>query len=517
MWGRQERAAEPEVKIPEIVDIQGSAAMTAYKARKDQVMQAMQDIHEWIFRVLSDEGAGAIQGKIKGIGEDIMPTADLVVEVANSIAAAASIEHKDYTNLVELVKGITSLVDTNELWSTAGFKVAEACLKRHPAQTRYFLLKLLQGGVIDIRLIHMYLDVLPRSARLTLTNVLLGVYFGPELIAHNSTFLNELIGNDLLWKENDSVLRVIFPGASCVQEIKWDGFVEKRDLGVSDNELLAAVRADDFEKIQGLVTVGNFAESVIPFSLHEGYFHYEYRQVGTYGYNNVSLLDAVGLFEARECFTGITQNLPDNKAYIGSCAQSLVVGGFLPELRDFGIDEAAINACLPECIHFHKNDLVDHLLESHSAITGLSVLLAMLHANFPAVIAMDTATDAHIPRGMLDHNMSVYDCAAIGNAVQAFMYLLSTHEGEFDACAWGVDGRNFLNYAGVFGGWDVFRVWMDGWGCKGCNLLDCNGLNGHHYAVVCGIHPYIGENKKLSERMPHYTHICEQTLADRAK
>ena len=486
----------------------------------EECLGNMGELHEWIFTELKTQGAGPIQGLISGYDGPI-PHEEYFHEVCNMIAGAAAIEAKNYDPLVDLVRGLTGIEDKTKKWHETNYEVTVRCLANHASQTTHFLYRLLDAKILDPYWIYKHLSV---NGVEKPENVVLAIYFGGDIWAQENLKRKFFLMWQHLWfspdKQGKFLVTEIYKDVKprC-DEMKWDEFNEKRRAGTSGNEILEAIREDNFDKLKEAVGETPFEEVEIPYSIFDAYLHFE----AVWEVNNervgltrpIKLMDAIGLLGATKCFTSVLQNVAGKgKALLDEAKVSIVAGGgpygFISQLDD---NEISLKGTLSYAVRSHYNDAISFILrdaKEPDAVSREAIEKASAYGNFPALMQL---YDENKESGFkYNETPGFLHLACVGNNLQFFKYLLSQVPGEINVYEGTEKTRStFLHWAGRYQSKAILKYWVEAFGVIGFDALNSNGLNPHHLLAACGI-----PDKKYArdtvgqKKHPLYGQICRK-------
>jgi hypothetical protein len=265
-----------------------------------------------------------------------------------------------------------------------------------------------------------------------------------------------------------SLLRLLqppeYPTVQDLAKADWVRFRELRNIGKHPSSLLSAIRRDSEADFLSHVAQHDYAQ-VIPYSLYEQYFHFDYEiTVGPDNRPRVALpkiVDAIALLGAVSCWATLMSEERINKEEVlGQAARSIIAHGSTTGFLAGAIDAGMVieGRSLESAVRFHDNKALVHLLDSQGAlVTDDAIAAALVYANFTAFEIFHGEglakffADATKP-GMLHY-------IAKGNAITAFKLTLATE--EVDPCRKTTTKRSFLHWAADYGAYDVAEFWLE--------------------------------------------------------
>lgn len=508
-------------------------AVARIKSDKDAHSEEMNQLYQWIFVELPEHGPGLIQEKISNYN-GVIPHRRWMAEAASMVAAAAAIESNSYVHLADLVAGLNGVKQEGTNWDDFGYQVTIRCLRNHAGQVNHFLLALLEKGAIEVAWILRYLSKesenvhVPENGNCTrLGNAIcLAVFFAKELLAFNKKKFHYIWENLFSIGTNGKFLAEVISGLPpSYTKVNWEEFAQKRTQGNSGNEMLEAIKKDDYGEVQRLAGEEKPLDEIeIPFSLFEPYMHIDYQWVCTnerVGLSRpIKLMDAVGIFGAWNCFCGLCQLVEGSKLLplLEECKSNLISGGskkgFIDKMNDFGVN---MTGCLKYAVRFHHNDAIDFLLNSakqKDAVCDSAIAEASAAANFQALeqFSMQEGWAEYLKSGHLFHML------AIGNSAEFFALSLAELSGEFDPYAGGPTGCTFLHYAARYQSFEIFRLWCSIFGRVGLDAVwkpQSAPLNPAHVWRLYSIcRPVPSKQLTEFEKSPEYAYIFKRTSPD---
>lgn len=509
-------------------------AVARIKSDKNAHSDEMNQLYQWIFVELPEHGPGLIQEKVSNYN-GVVPHQRWLAEAASMVAAAAAIESKSYDHLADLVAGLNGVKQEGTNWGDFGYQVTIRCLRNHAGQVNHFLLALLEKGAIQINWILRYLAKesenvhVPDNGNCTrLGNAIcLAVFFGKELLECNKKKFHYIWENLFSIGANGQFLAETISGLPpSYTKVNWEEFGEKRKQANSGNEMLEAIKKDDYNEVLRLAGERPLEEIEIPFSLFEPYMHIDYHWVCTnerVGLSRpIKLMDAVGIFGAVNCFTGLCQLMDSAKLLplVEECKASLVSGGgkkgFVDKMNDLGVSMAG---CLKYAVMFHHNEAIDFFLNSakqKDTVSDSAIAEASAAANFQALeqFSMQEGWDQYLKSGHLFHML------AIGNSAEFFALCLAELQGEFNPYAEGPAGAGctFLHYAARYQSFEIFRLWCSIFGRVGLDAVwkpQSTPFNPAHVWRVYRIsRPVTSDALTEFQKSPEYAYIFKRTSPD---
>jgi hypothetical protein len=435
-------------------------------------------IESYIFQELNDpdpDVVGRLVGHIISLpllqpsstSDDI----DALAEVTNSIAAAAAIQSRSYDPLVSLVLGLfREGQKINPIWRDLPYQIAVACLLRFPFQTNLFLLKLLNGGILDLYVIYKFLK--NQHSESNCVNTPTFLYFLPELYAdEKSREFSTKEWKKLLPGGGESSLFNLFapkeyPTTQDLTKADWGKFLELRAEGKNPSALLEAIRTDSVGDFLPFVAQHDYQQR-IPYSLYEQYFHFEY-EVTIGGDNKAQMkvpkiVDAIALLGARSCFrTLLSEEHINKEQLLGDSARAIIACGSATGFLTAAIEAGMMitGRSLEPAVRFHDNDALTHLLDSQEAqITDDAIAAALVYANYAAFEIFHSEGElkrAHFREG---GKPGLLHFIAKGNAITALKLVLSTE--KVDTAQKTSKKRGFLHWAANYGAYNVAHFWTE--------------------------------------------------------
>jgi hypothetical protein len=517
------------------VDYRNLPALQAFAATAGAWEAFLVEVEKWIFEDLASgsDSVGSITGQITAASQLSTDKPDYLdgrAEVASRVAAAAAAEKKSYDNLVALVQGLANA------WPGFVFQVAKALLLRFPNQANFFLLKLIEAGVLDPVVIYNYVKV-QWGQRNPASSVVLA-YFLPELIAlQNNKFIIDSWRGIVTDKSPNSVADLILPEElKTVTQEKvaeagiFDAFKAARAKGEHPAPVVAAIRADDVQAFMPHAATNDYTLT-IPFSLYEGFLHFEWTiepEGGDQNQNKFKFralptyVDAIALLDASQCFdTVLTAPREAVEKALEKAGSSLLGAG-----SGQGILARAVNAgakVKPEhlvtAVRLHQQGSLEWAVETDGVTVTDAVLGATaVYANFTAFKLFNDANRV-ADRFAKDVTPTFLHYIARGNAVTLFkLFLSQPNLWNKDANAprpkakTGSD-RTFLHWAANYGADEVVAFWVKALGLK--EGLDVRDKLNQFPADIAGARG-IYEQRKTKARLlrdvnPLYNLLLEAT------
>lgn len=496
------------------VQPENSQLAQQFKKHEDAIMDAMGTIEEQIFTELHKDEAnlvGTVVGKLTAIEiEAGLEHEYIFAEVCNAIAAAAAIEFKSYDNLVSVVGELSKVDKAGTRWKETAFYVTLRCMENHLSQTRYFLLKCLLAGVIEIHWIYKFLSV---EHCMQPHHMALFLYFAPELQAYKKNWFcaqwRDVHTVDLR-RNNVSLASMMCADLKdSIDNCDWEAFKTKRNAGVSESPILKAIREDNFGELKDIMKEESFADKKITFDLYEGYLHKEFifnldTNKDTFGPAAANIFEVIGAFNAEKCLTGALMLVEDKMTQVLEAAKAYLVGNqaMVKIIENKG---ANFSGVLKDVIRCHNNDAVEYLLNKEAgraAVDMDAAEAAMVYANFTAFLIIENNLPA------AGNGFTIYHAMAKGNAVTAFRAALSKAK-TFDPYAATETNCTFLHYAGKYQSWEVAKAWCDSYKNFGLDAIDkVRQYNPVGYAFHFGVYPKPA-NKSMSyqEKLPGYGYM----------
>jgi hypothetical protein len=481
---------------------------------------ALKSLQQWVFEELKiAEHVPEVIDKISRCAL-VQPGAiqrDGVAEVVNALVTAAAIESRSYDSLLLVVEGLVARAAPNNLWGQLGFRICEASLCHFPLQTLYFLLCLIERGIVDIYVIFKYLK----------NN---GVFF-PELIAIYYYFSPELRALKPEWfattwavlhsppppnsAYSPDILGVIAPSfATELSAIDWGDHIARRASGHGLSPLIASIRDDDSSALLPLIANANLSDP-IPFDLYEQFVPW------TTGpkCEGPSVLELVGLFGAANCFSAIrAQNPPDWVKLATSSAAMIVAGGNIELVRALIGDHVPLDGALWGAIRSHNHQLFRWLRDAQK-VQGDDHLIpnAVTYANFAVFQELvDQMKEFYdLKHGeTIDSEGTILHYIARANAVEMFKYAVVKANGSVGAYEQGRDGMTFLHVGARYAGFDVVRNWCRWKGNDGLDAIDENSMNPYHYTFLFGTwpKPQNKDDEDYRVRRPNYFYLKRRSI-----
>jgi hypothetical protein len=489
-----------------------------------------------IFRELktSDDPniVGTIVGTIQGsplVASDFTRK-DARYEVANIIAAAAAVETKDYTKLIELVNGLKSGAE----WERIPFYVTRACLAQHLGQTNYFLLGLINSD--NAELILTIRSFLKKHGVGRAANLSTFLYFAPEFIESDHIpkgwFESQYREAQ---RDKGSPEKSFWPALRVAELFTADpektpdvlvSLKTKRATGRGASELLQAVADDNVAKVQEWVAgEESKIDQEIEFSIYEQYLHHDYGfgQDGTGQATQLKaktparLIDAIGLFGATNTFNALVSQAKDKKKWIESGAASLLATGTKTGLLRQVFENAGPGAlAYRQVFAFHDHDALDQLIDKGVKLLPADVEALFVSSNLQAALRYFDPDGARlkIDAAIGDSGPTVLHYIAKGNAITALKeYLLAKAEAgqAVPIVKSAGKSRNFLHWAGWFSGAAILDFWAIEIGNLALDQIDTENYGPCAIAYHGVYDPIEAKSPILARRKPEYVAVRDAT------
>ena len=471
----------------------------AYQASQKDRVDALIELQKGIFGLTLESVPELTSGLLQNPIVACKHREDGIAEIVNAVAAAAAVEMKSYEALWALVANLCG-----EKLENFGFRVVVACLERYIAHTMYFVLGLINRGVVTICPVFRFLK---RMGPFKPGHLAAFFYFGPELMEYKREWYEEM------WKTvhtsmtfgalryNAQITAVMAPELpENLAEVDWEKHKAARSSGHGECKFFECLKNDDVEAFQKLVVDTDYNQG-INYSMYEQFFKYPFTFTKTHdsvAVSQATLCHAVLLNGAEKCFKFMVVNCPNMNEMLANSAESLGGGASLEMVhhaRDASID---FQNALVEAVRFHNSELVGWLLEDGKAqMTTKALVVAIQYANmefFDSFMDYLRNEDGNVRdrlRERLADRSTLLHEIGKHNSIEMFKYVLSEMNGVDPSLPYesDIDQRTFLHWAAMTGSEEVIHFWCKCYGNHGLNAVDKCNLNPQHYAFISAVYP----------------------------
>lgn len=447
-----------------------------YVAERERRVEALVVLQDCIWGICQ-KSVSRDEGVARLLESELMGSEDGRAEIVNAIVAAVAWESRCYNTLWNLVEVLTDSYAFKDL----AFMITVACLSRFPETTMFFILGLVERSFVDITPVYKLLK------RRGLHTVQLGVafyYFGPELLQKGRDWYVKKW--ESLQNTRASEIARAHGISANIEVFDWTEHKELRKTGRGSNNMLEAIRNDDGDTFQRLMSASDFRR-VITFSMYEQLFKWRYLSVNGTA-KDANILQAIGMYGAIECFKVVIMNKIESNM-LEEAVESIVNGGNLEMIRyveDHGMN---FSSSLSEAVVTHNIDVFEWLIDGRVDVSPRDAVKAMKYCNMRAFTRILPRLEPGLTEAVFSGKETMFHKMAKHNAIEMFKYVLSLKKDELFPYCRAIRNRTFLHTAAMNGAQEIIEFWCSCYDRIGLDALDDFSYNPHHYAFSLAVQP----------------------------